>query len=402
MPITSLAYAPPVRRPTKAVQPDYERLDEALSLIDEGHAREAVHKVFAHLFPTATIGDLETQPFTFTQGSSRVTARIVGDQLELTVPLVRLPDGAEAGRAIAALRYVLTRISATGQLHQPRLRGEDLLLEFKDKLSRLHPAKLLEVLRKMPVEADSSDDWLVGQFGAKPLDREAIQPVNDAELERCVQVWQTHWNDVEELVKDSQRKRSLFFLNELTAYALSRIQFVIPLTGFLNARLVEAAATFNSTDEDPLKRETTLSKFAKEMKAISAAELRGNLGHAEYAISPLGEGTPALISSYFAAGDYLESVVKLGSTGKPMDATLALVGTYTYLLARFTWPPEVEAALKQGLELASGKPWREAASLLTQHAKELAEEFGGDEGGGDDEDEDDGDDEDDGEEGARP
>jgi hypothetical protein len=95
------------------------------------------------------------------------------------VPLVRLTP---TGNAVAALRYALTTISGSGQLYQPRLRGDDLYLEFRDKLTRMHPAKVLEVLRRMPVEADRCDDWLVGQFGAQPLERAAIEPLTEDEL----------------------------------------------------------------------------------------------------------------------------------------------------------------------------------------------------------------------------
>jgi hypothetical protein len=109
----------------------------------------------------------------------QVTAR-VGRQRN--VPLVRLPP---TGNAVAALRYALTTISGSGQLYQPRLRGDELYLEFRDKLTRMHPAKVLEVLRRMPVEADRCDDWLVGLFGAEPLERAAIEPLTEDELTRA-------------------------------------------------------------------------------------------------------------------------------------------------------------------------------------------------------------------------
>jgi len=289
--------------------------------------------------------------------------------------LVRVPQG---NTTVAALRYTLTKISGSGQLFQPRLRGDELWLEFRDRLSRLHPAKVLEVLRRMPFEADRCDDWLISQFRAEPLDRADIEPLDAPELARSEGLWRTHWTEVEELGKESQRKRSIFFLNELTAYAVHRVQFALPLSGALGTRLAESAATFNDGNEAPLKRESTLTKFAKEMQGISAAELAQNLGHAEYALNPKAEGTPALLSEQFDGSDYMETIDKLRSSGKSLDAALALISTYNYLLARFSWPEPVEDALQAGLAEASDKPWREAAGSLFAHAQQLAEAFGAD------------------------
>ena len=161
MAITSLTYAAPLRRLPRPLNLDYALLEAASTASDDGQVDDAIHKVFAHLFPGAAVCDLAAQPFTFVQGSSQVTARVEDGQLAITVPLVRLTP---TGNAVAALRYALTTISGSGQLYQPRLRGDDLYLEFRDKLTRMHPAKVLEVLRRMPVEADRCDDWLVGQF----------------------------------------------------------------------------------------------------------------------------------------------------------------------------------------------------------------------------------------------
>jgi len=375
MPLRSLSFVPPVRRATRLPRRDYDLLETAATLAEEGKPIESLTKVFEHLFPSEPPPDLAARPFGFTQGSSRVSVRVDGDDLVVSVPLVRLPSG---GSSIAALRHVLTKISGSGQLHQPRLRGDDLYLEFRDKLTRLHPAKVLEVLRRMPVEADNNDDWLMGQFGAEPLERAPIEPLADDELARCEAIWRSHWTDIEEMVKESQKKRSIFFLNEVTAYALHRITFTLPLCGFLGARLAESAGTFNDGDEDPLKREATLAKCCKEMKAISADDLKNNLGHVVYAISPFTDGTPAMLSGYFASGSYIESIDKLRDTGKAFDAALALIGTYNYLLARFGWSAEVEAELLAGLALVADKPWKEAAKLLFDHAKALAARFGDD------------------------
>ncbi|MEZ4399553.1 MAG: hypothetical protein R3B06_06025 [Kofleriaceae bacterium] len=397
MAITSLSFATPLRRLPAPRRLDYGLLEAAMAHAEAGATGDAVAGVLGHLFPDAPVPDLTAGPFAFVQGSSRVTVALDGDALAVTVPLVTL---AGARNPVAALRYILTTVAGSGQLYQPRLRGDDITLEFRDKLSRMHPAKLLEVLRQMPVEADRVDDWLETEFGARPLERAPITPLDDAEAAAADALWRSHWADVEELVKESQRRRSVFFLNEVTALALFRVQFALPVCGVLAAQLTESAGTWNDGQQDPTKREASLARCARDMAALPAATLRANLGHAAYALAPLAPGEAATLTSYFGGGDYLSAIDKYRTSGRSFEATLALWSSTTYLLARYAWPPETAAALMGALAAASGKPWREASAVLWDKLRAVAELFGADAADGvgpdddDDDDDDDGDDDD--------
>ncbi|MBL9026927.1 MAG: hypothetical protein JNL21_32325 [Myxococcales bacterium] len=367
MPLAAITSHPPVRRPPSAVVLDPDVLEEAISLHHAGRAVESIQKTLTHLLPLQALGDLRERPLVIVQGSSRVFVRVVGDEVDVRVPMIRLSP---EGNPTAALRYLLGRVAGSGQLHQPRLYDENVVLEFRDKLSRLHPLKLLEVLRRMPVEADSVDDWMIDQFGAAALDREPIEPLAEDELQRAEAIWDAHFAEVEELVKESQRKRSMFFLNELTAFAIHHLRCSLPLAGAIVTRVVEAAAIFNDTDQDPNRREAAVAKFAKEMRALPRDVLHKNLGHASYAIPPADPGTREVLEANLSA-DYLETVRRIRTGGHSMDATLALVSSYSFLLSKFGWPPEIGASLLQGLVEVSGKPWRDASATLLAHAKEL-------------------------------
>jgi hypothetical protein len=369
MPLRAIVHTPPIRRPTRAIRPDYERFDEAHALADAGDHRGALQEILAHLFPFTALPDLAAQPFTFAHGSSRVTVRLEGDVLAVDVPLVALP--AAPGKAIAAMRDVLGRAARLGQLYRARLRGDALSLEFRDRLARLHPTKVLEVLTSMPVHADALDDWLIAQHGARPLSRAPIAPLDDDELSRADAEWRAHWGDVEELVRESQRKCSTFFLDAAGAYAVHRVRYTLPLCGFLSARLDEAAGTFASGEVDAARREAALLRFAREMRAVPVGELAGSLGHAEYGISQTADGTPKLVAEIFGPGEYSDTIEELRSKGQPMDAALSLFGGVMFLLAGFTWSRPVEVALADALVAASGQPWRQAAATLCAHGQKL-------------------------------
>ncbi len=370
MGLTALTYTPPIRRDAIGRVLDYALLEQASEQYSNGQHLEATRTVFRHLFPDEA-PDL-AQPFSFTQGSSKVTVRVDDGVCFVSTPMVRLPA---AGGGVAALRYVLSSINCSGQLFQGRLRGDDIALEFADKLDALHPHKLVEVLRRMPVEADRHDDWMERQFQCTPLDRAPIEPLPGADLERAAQVWALHWDEVDELLKEELRKRSVWFLNEVTGYCVHRIRFALPLCGSVLPRLLAAARTFNDADVDPRKREATLGKTIKEMKAITGDELGKSLGHVEHALSPHTEGTPERLSGLLGPGHYRETIEKYRDSGYSIDAALAMVGTYYYLLATHAWPANVAAQLKAGLEASTGKPWREAAGMMLEHAAELCKEY---------------------------
>lgn len=371
MPIQTLSFEPTLRRSLPSTDVDFEKLQEAGELADAGQHLDAVHKVIEHFAP-AVQADLRSAPFELVQGSSKVSVELDGDDLLVRTPLVQLPAG---GRSVAAMRYLLERTSASGQLYQPRLAGDRVRLEYRDRLVRFHPAKLVEVLRKMPAEADKTDDWLIEQFGALADERAEVSPATEDEAARAWRFWQQHWSDCGEILKDVQRKRSLWFLNELTAFAINYPSYMLPLAGALMTRLEEAAGTFNDADVDPDRREASLERCIKEMSNLTAEQLKAQLGHATYAIEPRRRGAPQVLAHNIGPGNYMNTLTSLRDNDRSMEAGLGLFSTFVFMLARFRWPAPVEQELTSALTRASGKPWRELAKSLYEDAERIASAF---------------------------
>lgn len=374
MAIPSFELAPPVRRSTPRPARDPRLLDAAMARASEGNAVDAVAGTLAYLFPDRPAPDLAKAAFSFTQGSSRVVVRLDGDDVVVTVPLVRLPAG---DGAAAALRYVLARISAPGQIYQPRLDGDVVRLELREPLAGLHPAKLVEALTRMPAEADENDDLLIARFAALPIDRAPIAPLDASERADAEAIWRSHWRTIGELAQLARIKRSMFFLDELADYAYHRPLDALPIVGVLRSRLDDAAACFNDTSADPVDREDALVAAAEELGAIATEELTASLGHATYAVDPLAPGTAAVLTAHLGAGPHRDRVGELRAAGDVIDATLALVATFTYLLAEHTWSADVDAALRAALASAHLVPWAEAAHALAVAAEDVVARFGG-------------------------
>jgi hypothetical protein len=374
MGIASLTIPAPIGRREPPQARDYGRRDRAVELFDERRYREAIAETFAYVIPGVAVPDLEREALCLVQGSARVRARIDGAALVVSATLAALDPAAP--RPIAALRYALARLSATGQIFQPRLDAGVLRLEFREALELVHPLKLVEVMQRLPAEAERNDAWLADRFGLVMTDREALVGLDAAELERAKAVWAQHWQTVEGLMTESKRRRSIYFFDALGAFALNGVRYALPLFGAVRAQLNELADVFTDGDEDPDRREAALGKCIKAMKRVDDATLARCVGHARYAINPLAPGSPALLSALLGGGPRLSGAGELRATGRSIEAALGLVALYVLLLAQYAWAPEVETALRGGLDAVAGKPWRDAADLLWAHAHRTSTRHG--------------------------
>jgi hypothetical protein len=377
MAIASLSLPAPIRRRPLIAPRDYALRDRAIELHDAGRHLEAVQATLAYILPDQDIPPLAQQEFSFVQGSARVRVQLKDQHLTLCTVLAELVPETQA---TAALRYFLSRLSSTGQLYQPRLHQGRVTLEFGDTLDLLHPTKLLEVLQRMPTDADANDGWISEQFGLRMADRELPMPLDDAEFAQALALWQQHWNQVDELMLESRRRRSVRFLDALGSFAVNHLRYTLPLYGPVRARLNQNAEEFDDDHAAPGKRDAALARCIREMRQVSATHLRECLGHARHAINPLTQGTPAILGSVMGAGESMQTTGKLRATGRSLEAVLPLLADFLYLLSDHSWPEDVEAALRAGLDQASGKPWREALETLWQAAHQIAREFGSHDG----------------------
>lgn len=382
MAISSLTLPAPIRQRLSVAPRDFYRRDHAVELFEQGDALGGAIEALRYLLPGMEIGDLMS-PLRLVQGTARVYVSVADDILTVRAHLAALGDPPST----AALRFFLTRISGTGQLYQPRLRGDQVVLEFSDRLSLVHPLKLIELMQRIAMEADNHDQWLIDAFGVTTPDREPLTALSDEEFERAWTIWQAHWEAVDALMVESRRRRIIRFLDALGAFAVNQVRYTLPLFGSIRQRLNDAADDFTDRDEDPSKRDAALSKCIKEMRAIGREELRANLGHARYAISPLHEGTPSLLTSMLGAGSRMQATSDLRAAGRALEASLELVADFLYLLAHHTWSAPIEQSLRQALDAVSDKPWREAADTLWSHANQIARTYGSHGEGEDDVDE---------------
>jgi hypothetical protein len=276
----------------------------------------------------------------------------------------------------APLRYLLSRIAGTGQMFQPRLVGQRVQLRFEERLKFLHPQKLIEVLHKLPYEADSHD-WIAAQFALDASARVQPESLSPEQWQQALHVWRTHWREIDALMLESRRRRSVRFLDAIARVALHQIRDVLPFCGMLRARLNEASYIFCDRDENPVKRDQELARTVRFMLDADETLLRSCFGHLAFAFNPWQEGTPAAITQAIGDVQHMQSTGELRSNGRFMEATLDLIANFRYLLSAHVWPAEIERALRAALEECSDQPWRQAAEGLWQAARNIVREFCG-------------------------
>lgn len=374
MSITTIYCPRPIRRQHAYAPRDHARRDRAVELFESGQYPAAVDETLAYLLPGVALGDISREPLCLVQGTARVRVHIDNGAIVISTVLAALtPDS----NATAALRYFLTRLSATGQLFQPRLRDDVVTLEFTDHLTLLHPLKLLEILQRLSTEASNHDTWLVDGFGVESSDRETIAPLEAGDFDRAHEMWDTHWAAADEMITESRRRRSVPLLNSIGSYAVNQPEYTLPLHGSLRAQLSEAADVFTDRDENPNKREAALAKCIKDMRQTSREDLARCLGHARYAISPQQDGTPSLLSSVLGGAQRQQTIGDLNASGRTLESSMHQLTDYLYLLAHFAWSTPIAAALREALDAISGKPLRETAETLWSHSNATLRTYGG-------------------------
>lgn len=370
----SAFYCPnPIRRRRPLTARDYARRDFAIELFDRGDYLAAIAEIFAHAMPEVLADRPFALPMQFAQGSALFDVRLDGDALVISTVLAEMVPGANA---TALLRFALSRLAGSGQVWQPRLKANVIRLEFRESLPDLHPLKLLEVLLKLPADASQHDQWLAEEFQVARPHAAPLGPLSAEESAAALRFWRQHWQDMEILHNEVRRRRSVRMLDFVGSLASHLVRVVLPLHGSLRITLDEQADEIADRDESVSKRDSAMAKLIRSMQAVDDARLLASLGHGDYAINPLREGSPSSIHSLFGAGERMQTVHEHRANGRLLEAGLELVAYASYLLGSFSWPEPVEQALLQFLTSAHEKPIRVVLDSLLKQAEAIANEFG--------------------------
>ena len=373
MAIAGLVFPSPLQKRPTFVKQDYARRDQAIRLFESNQPLSAAHETLHYLNPSAGEFDLAKAPLRWAQGTAQIQILLAGTRLSVKSQLIRV-NAAQSNPAV--LRYFLSKISNTGQLFQPRLSGDVLELAFSEELNLLHPQKLIEVLQKLPGIADSHDAWLCDELGADLSERAKLKALSASERKRALSFWTQHWRDMEALLLESRRRRSVQFLDSVGRLAINHVRYVLPLFGSLRHTLNQSADVFTDRDENPKVRENELARCIRTMQEATEVQLFSCLGHVNYAFSPWTPGSADVLRSAIGNVHHMHQSNELRLSGRALEATVGLVANFLYLLAYFAWPAPVERALRAALAAASNKPWQEAANIMWKHAQSIADKLG--------------------------
>jgi len=373
MAIAGLVFPSPLQKRPTFVKQDYARRDQAIRLFESNEPLSAAHETLRYLNPGAGKFDLAKAPLRWAQGTAQIQIALEANRLSIKSQLICV-NAAKSNPAV--LRYFLSKISNTGQLFQPRLSGDVLELAFSEQLNLLHPQKLIEVLQKLPGIADSHDAWLCDELGADLSERAKPKALSAPERKRALSFWTQHWRDMEALLLESRRRRSVQFLDSVGRLAINHVRYVLPLFGSLRHTLNQSADVFTDRDENPKVRENELARSIRTMREASEEQLLSCLGHVHFAFSPWTPGSADVLRSAIGNVHHMHQSNEMRLSGRALEASVGLVANFLYLLAYFAWPAPVERALRAAIAAASDKPWQEAADILWKHAQAIADKLG--------------------------
>lgn len=375
MSLLGLQCPQPLRKRPANAQVDYARRDRAIELFENGESYKALVETLRYLNPASKPAGVRQGPLFWTQGTAKVQIALShDDQLSVSSALANV---AVEPANPAALRYFLGNISSTGKLFQPRLTDGVVGLHFSEKLSLLHPQKLIEVLQKLPLEADNHDAWMQEELGCESVGRAVPKVLNASERKRALALWVQHWSDMDALMLESRRRRSMRFLDAIGRIAVGQIRYTLPLFGSLRRKLNQSADVFIDRESGARERESELVRCVRSMRDAKPEEVLACLGHVNYAVTPWNPGSAGVLRSAIGSVHHMHQSNEFRQSGRSMEATVEILANYLYLLAYFTWPPVIEHALRQTLNGVSGQPWRVACDVLWTRSQEISRQFAG-------------------------
>ncbi len=305
-------------------------------------------------------GDIIGQTILLEHGSVRIYVSIDAERFSIRSPFLKLPTG---GRAIAMMRKAM-EISEQLNLSRFVLEGEELSIRYSDELAGCHPAKLLDILSCICVQSDRHDDLFVEQFGAERLEEIEVSPWSGERLDRAYEAYLKILSEGIELSKHWESKQSSRFAYYALDMAVERLGGTLRPQGQLRSVFSRLYQQLHDGNKSPPQRISEGHKAFAKLAETSKEDLAESLYEARFILPSHNE---VELDWYQNA---LENAVTAGmEMRRDRDhegACMVYLHNAYEDLRRYKLPYTLGDIYREGLESASGLPWRDASEILSK------------------------------------
>lgn len=343
-----------------------EQWDQVERLYESGSYKETLEALFDYIDTDLRIKYRGPDGLIVPHGSLTVFVNWDDRQFEVRAPFVRLPP---SGRA-PALRQALELNFSTLMLARLQLKGDELEFLYSCSLEECEPSKIYEILKEICINGDSYDDEYIRRLGCQRIMPIRARFPGHEELIRLRQVFDGIVEEGLQYVLFHERKRMFGYALQLAGIFLKKIEYTLAPQGRIRAEIENA---IESIMENSLP--SVVLSLARdvlyEMKGLSMEDFTECMYQPDIFI-PYRK-----LLTLNNLQQNVEEVVNMARTSLGnadfVGAALTLGGFFYHILYESDPPAAAIPLIEEGLEKASGQPWKTASSILRMQLQKIQE-----------------------------
>lgn len=357
----TLPYYEPIIKSTQS-KANNDIIDECVELYETGKPCESLLRLIDFFGPELRqkYGNADGTALHIPHGSIVIDIQLSDEQVIVSSDFLRVPQA----QRLPMLRQVAELNSSHLMLPRFVLDGDRLRIEYRCSTRQCHPYKMFTVLRNICMVGDRYDDEFIDKFGATRCYQPHVVPYLPEKVDYLYDGIQDLCARALEAVDKYGRQRYYGYAMQVLAATICQIYYMASPQGRLLNKINNALSDLSQDDLPILDQMKKAVGVLRQIQDLSKAELQQDLYHVEILASPNLRGTLPTLQKKLA--DVFKSALERVQFKDYEQSALRLIYVIYRLFYEYDIPDEINAVLAEGLQKASGKPFKEAALALLE------------------------------------
>jgi hypothetical protein len=360
-------------RPIPSAQEREDTWNRAIKLYEDGKYVESILAVIDYANPEIRkkFGNASQTQFNIAHGSAVVNITLEDGMLKVHAPFLKLPPDAK----IPLMRRVAEINFGVLSLPQIYLKGDELYFYYQCEVEMCFPYKVYDIFREICTNADFFDDEFVEQYGALRIAEPKVIPMDAAQKEKAWEKFQEYVSEAIQYIEYMDNKRITHFTMEILGIELRKMEYFIAPQGKLRNDIDTTIRNIGNYDRIHYEERVNIGrKFLTDSQALKKEDFMQDLYITDvfipYKFYTRTEGLKQTL------GRILERAANVMNGGDFMAGTLYLQFDMLNLFYNYDLSPDVSDFIANAMAEASGKEWKEAATLLYNSVQSFVSKMG--------------------------
>jgi len=347
-------------RPVSTAMEREETWSRTIKLYEEGKYIESILSVIDYANPIIRqkFGNATQTQFQIAHGSAIVNLAIESGMLKVHTPFLKLPPEAK----VPLMRRVAEINFGVLSLPQIYIKGEELYFYYECPIETCYPFKVYDIFREICTNADFFDDEFVEQYGALRITEPKVIAMEPSQKEKGWEKFQEYLKEAVDYMQYMESKRMDGFIWDILSIELRKIEYFMSPQGKLRNDIESTVKELNNNNLQFNDRVNTGRKFIAQLQAVTKDAFMQDLYITDVFIPYKFYTRLENIKQNF--GNTIERVGKEMNGSDYMSATFTMQYDMMNLFYNYDLTPDVVSFIENTMTEASGKEWKDAASIL--------------------------------------